>query len=123
MAALKGLIDTDAEPPPSDAEYLASVLLLGHRGHRHRRALDRHRLIPAPRGLAATVAIVNRTPTETLADLVNIGLQRDSRALNGIIQAIWPLMHGAAVSLRHGHTAGTVQASGIRHRWRGLPEC
>ena len=38
--------------------------------------------------------IVNRTPSETLADLVSGGLQLDPRELNAMLQDSWPLMHG-----------------------------
>lgn len=38
--------------------------------------------------------IVNRTPSETLADLVSGGLQLDPRELNAMLRDSWPLMHG-----------------------------
>jgi hypothetical protein len=41
------------------------------------------------------VLMVNRTPSETLAELVSSGgVRLDPRELNGILQAIWPLMRG-----------------------------
>ena len=37
---------------------------------------------------------MNRTPSETLADLVSGGLQLDSQELNTMLRDSWPLMHG-----------------------------
>jgi hypothetical protein len=45
-------------------------------------------------GHSATVAIVDGTPAETLADVVSSGLHLDPCELNSILQAVWPLMHG-----------------------------
>lgn len=38
--------------------------------------------------------IVNRTPSETLADLVSGGLQLDPQELNAMLRDSWPLIHG-----------------------------
>lgn len=37
---------------------------------------------------------MNRTPAETLDDLVRRGSELGQRELNGVLKAAWPLMHG-----------------------------